>query len=118
MPHQKNAVDAMSRYFELDKYRENRNGLVVISIGSGKTYTAVNWLLSEGVAKGYKIFMHSLRHRKFESRLNFVVPLVIQLPMEFRINRLLIRQESTSIQLVDLKSLLNGDCIKKVIERR
>ena len=55
MPHQKNAVDAMSRYFELDKDRENRNGLVVMPTGSGKTYTAVNWLLSEGVAKGYKI---------------------------------------------------------------
>ena len=55
MPHQKNAVEAMSEYFNLDKDLPNRNGLVVMPTGSGKTYTAVNWLLSEGVAKGYRI---------------------------------------------------------------
>lgn len=55
MPHQKNAVDAMSKYFDLDNDIQNRNGLVVMPTGSGKTYTAVNWLLSEGVAKGYKV---------------------------------------------------------------
>lgn len=55
MPHQKSAVEAMSNYFELDQEIEDRNGLVVMPTGSGKTYTAVNWLLSEGVAKGYRI---------------------------------------------------------------
>lgn len=55
MPHQKNAVEAMSEYFNLDKDLPNRNGLVVMPTGSGKTYTAINWLLSEGVAKGYRI---------------------------------------------------------------
>lgn len=55
MPHQKDAVDAMSNYFDLNHDIENRNGLVVMPTGSGKTYTAVNWLLSEGVAKGYRV---------------------------------------------------------------
>ena len=55
MPHQKNAVEAMSKYFDLDKDIKDRNGLVVMPTGSGKTYTAVNWLLSEGVAKGYRV---------------------------------------------------------------
>lgn len=55
MPHQQNAVDALSEYFLLDKDMSDRNGLVVMPTGSGKTYTAVNWLLSEGVAKGYRI---------------------------------------------------------------
>ena len=55
MPHQKSAVEAMSSYFDLDKEVQDRNGLVVMPTGSGKTYTAVNWLLSEGVAKGYRV---------------------------------------------------------------
>ena len=55
MPHQKNAVEAMSKYFDLDKDIKDRNGLVVMPTGSGKTYTAVNWLLSEGVAKDYRV---------------------------------------------------------------
>lgn len=55
MPHQKSAVDEMTKYFKLDMDIHDRNGLVVMPTGSGKTYTAVNWLLSEGVAKGYRI---------------------------------------------------------------
>ena len=55
MPHQKEAVEAMSNYFELDKDLQDRNGLLVMPTGSGKTYTAVNWLLSEGVSKGYRV---------------------------------------------------------------
>lgn len=55
MPHQKSAVEVMSKYFDLDKDIQERNGLVVMPTGSGKTYTAVNWLLSEGVAKGYRV---------------------------------------------------------------
>ena len=55
MPHQKEAVEAMSNYFELDKDLQDRNGLLVMPTGSDKTYTAVNWLLSEGVSKGYRV---------------------------------------------------------------
>lgn len=55
MPHQQEAVEALSKYYQLDKNIENRNGLLVMPTGSGKTYTAVNWLLSEGVAKGYRV---------------------------------------------------------------
>ena len=73
MPHQKDAVEAMSEYFNLDKDLENRNGLVVMPTGSGKTYTAVNWLLSEGVTKGYRVVW--LVHRQ---------ELVDQTYLEFR----------------------------------
>lgn len=73
MPHQKDAVEAMSGYFNLDKDIPNRNGLVVMPTGSGKTYTAVNWLMSEGVAKGYRVVW--LVHRQ---------ELVEQTYMEFR----------------------------------
>ena len=55
MPHQQDAVNALTTYFKLEKDISNRNGLLVMPTGSGKTYTAVSWLLSEGVAKGYRI---------------------------------------------------------------
>lgn len=55
MPHQQEAVNALSDYYELKKDVTNRNGLLVMPTGSGKTYTAVTWLLSEGVANGYRI---------------------------------------------------------------
>ncbi len=55
MPHQQQAVDAMTEYFELDKNKADRNGLLVMPTGSGKTYTAVRWLLSQGVANGYRV---------------------------------------------------------------
>lgn len=55
MPHQQEAVDCMTQYYELDKDIPNRNGLIVMPTGSGKTYTAVTWLLSQGIAKGYRI---------------------------------------------------------------
>ena len=32
IPHQKNAVEAMSKYFDLDKDIKDRNGLVVIDL--------------------------------------------------------------------------------------
>ena len=35
MPHQQNAVDAMSEYFLLDKDVPDRNGLVVMPTGDG-----------------------------------------------------------------------------------
>ena len=55
MPHQSEAVKAMTSYFGLGRDRKNRAGLVVMPTGSGKTYTAVTWLLKEGVARGYRI---------------------------------------------------------------
>lgn len=55
MPHQSKAVDAMTDYFELEKNIKDRKGLVVMPTGSGKTYTAVTWLLKQGVANGYRV---------------------------------------------------------------
>ena len=40
MPHQKDAVDAMTRYFGDNLDSPNRSGIVVMPTGSGKTYTA------------------------------------------------------------------------------
>lgn len=73
MPHQAEAVKAMTAYFQLDKRKENRSGLVVMPTGSGKTYTAVNWLLNDAVVKGYRVIW--LVHRQ---------ELVEQTFMEFR----------------------------------
>ena len=55
LPHQQAAVDAMTEYFQPQVDKADRNGLVVMPTGSGKTFTAVNWLLSQGVANGYRI---------------------------------------------------------------
>ena len=55
MPHQKEAVKAMTRYFQPVKDIPGRNGILVMPTGSGKTFTAVYWLLSKGVANGYRI---------------------------------------------------------------
>lgn len=56
MLHQQEAVDSMNEYFNLtgEKNKE-QSGIVVMPTGSGKTFTAVNWLLNSGVANGYKI---------------------------------------------------------------
>lgn len=55
LPHQQAAVEAMTEYFELSRDLPGRNGIVVMPTGSGKTFTAVNWLLSQGVANGYRV---------------------------------------------------------------
>lgn len=62
MPHQQETVDAMTAYFTPEKDIPNRNGMVVMPTGSGKTYTAVNWLLSQGIPKGYRVLW--LVHRQ------------------------------------------------------
>ena len=62
MPHQSDAVKAMSDYFRTENDLPDRAGLVVMPTGSGKTYTAVTWLLTEGVARGYRIIW--LVHRQ------------------------------------------------------
>lgn len=55
MPHQSEAVEAMTNYFELNVDKADRSGIVVMPTGSGKTYTAVTWLLSQGVVSGYRV---------------------------------------------------------------
>ena len=55
LPHQQDAIDAMHDYFKTGRTLQNRNGLLVMPTGSGKTYTAVHWLLTDGIAKGYRI---------------------------------------------------------------
>ena len=55
MPHQQEAVDALTKYYEVEKDIPDRAGLLVMPTGSGKTYTAVTWLLQQGVANGYRV---------------------------------------------------------------
>jgi len=62
MPHQSEAVEAMTNYFQLEKDFENRKGMLVMPTGSGKTYTAVNWLLQQGIVNDYRIIW--LVHRQ------------------------------------------------------
>lgn len=55
MPHQQEAVDAMTEYYSLEQDLPGRSGVVVMPTGSGKTYTAVTWLLKQGIANGYRV---------------------------------------------------------------
>jgi superfamily II DNA or RNA helicase len=63
MPHQQEAVDALTEYYDItEDINKEQNGLMVMPTGSGKTFTAVNWLLTSGIANGYKIVW--LAHRQ------------------------------------------------------
>lgn len=63
MSHQIEAIDSLNKYFNLSgKKKVQQNGLLVMPTGSGKTFTAVNWLLNSGVASGYRILW--LAHRQ------------------------------------------------------
>lgn len=63
MSHQIEAIDSLNKYFNLNgKKNVQQNGLLVMPTGSGKTFTAVNWLLNSGVARGYRILW--LAHRQ------------------------------------------------------
>ena len=63
MTHQIEAIEALNNYFDLsEKKKIAQNGLLVMPTGSGKTFTAVNWLLNNGVANGYRIVW--LAHRQ------------------------------------------------------
>ena len=62
MPHQQDAVNALNNYYLMDSPKHPQSGLIVMPTGSGKTFTAVNWLLNTGVAKGYRILW--LVHRQ------------------------------------------------------
>lgn len=63
MKHQIEAMEYLNNYFNLSgKKKVEQNGLLVMPTGSGKTFTAVNWLLNNGVANGYRIVW--LAHRQ------------------------------------------------------
>lgn len=55
LPYQEEAVKALDAYYHLDNNKGIQSGLMVMPTGSGKTFTAVYWLLNRAVAKGYKI---------------------------------------------------------------
>lgn len=56
LKHQEEAINALDNYFDLSlKLVGQQNGMLVMPTGSGKTFTAVNWLLNSGVANGFKI---------------------------------------------------------------
>ena len=56
MPHQQEAVDALNQYYVIgEDLNKEQNGLLVMPTGSGKTFTAVNWLLESGIANEYRI---------------------------------------------------------------
>lgn len=63
MNHQIEAIDSLNKYFNLSgKKNVQQSGLLVMPTGSGKTFTAVNWLLNSGVSQGYRILW--LAHRQ------------------------------------------------------
>ncbi|MCD2503203.1 DEAD/DEAH box helicase family protein [Clostridium sp. NSJ-145] len=63
MSYQIEAIESLNSYFNLSgKKKVAQNGLLVMPTGSGKTFTAVNWLLNSGVANGYRILW--LAHRQ------------------------------------------------------
>ena len=70
MPHQSEAVKAMTKYFKLQKDMPGRSGVVVMPTGSGKTYTAVTWLLKDAVVKGYKVVWLVHRQELIEQTFN------------------------------------------------
>ena len=55
MPHQQEAVEALTNYFCMEKNLPDRNGLLIMPTGSGKTYTSVKWLMQDAVARGYRV---------------------------------------------------------------
>lgn len=56
MPYQQEAIDSLDDYFDLSgKTKGVQSGMLVMPTGSGKTFTAVTWLLTRGVAQGYRI---------------------------------------------------------------
>jgi len=61
--HQSEAIENLDKYFDLSfKLSEGQNGLLVMPTGSGKTFTAVNWLLDRTVSQGFKVLW--LVHRQ------------------------------------------------------
>lgn len=54
--YQREAIERLNEYFNLDCKIPDRNGLLVMPTGSGKTFTVVNWLLKHCVTRDYQIF--------------------------------------------------------------
>ncbi len=54
--YQREAIERLNEYFNLDCEIPGRNGLLVMPTGSGKTFTVVNWLLKYCVTRDYQIF--------------------------------------------------------------
>lgn len=52
---QKEAIKELNKYFRLEENIPDRNGLLVMPTGSGKTHTAVYWLLKDCITKGYQV---------------------------------------------------------------
>lgn len=61
-PYQEAATENLNEYFDLENPTSPQNGLLVMPTGSGKTFTAVNWLLQSAVSRGYKVIWFA--HRK------------------------------------------------------
>ncbi len=70
MPHQQEAVDALNSYFDMTGDFDAQNGLIAMPTGSGKTYTAVNWLLSSGITNNFKVVWLSHRQELIEQSHN------------------------------------------------
>jgi superfamily II DNA or RNA helicase len=63
MPYQQEAIDRLKAFFDLTGKAEGaQSGMLVMPTGSGKTFTTVTWLLSQGVAQGYRVIW--LVHRQ------------------------------------------------------
>lgn len=60
--YQEKATENLNEYFDLENSTKPQNGLLVMPTGSGKTFTAVNWLLQSAVSRGYKVLWFA--HRK------------------------------------------------------
>lgn len=62
--HQVEAIKALHDYFNISDPREHspKSGILVMPTGSGKTFTAVQWLLEEAVKNGYQVIW--LAHRQ------------------------------------------------------
>lgn len=62
--HQVEAIRALDDYFNISNLNEHsaKSGLLVMPTGSGKTFTAVQWLLKEASKNGYKVIW--LAHRQ------------------------------------------------------
>ncbi|WP_031555711.1 DEAD/DEAH box helicase family protein [Oribacterium sp. FC2011] len=51
LPHQQKAVESLKEYFCLTKDVPDRNGMLIMPTGSGKTFTTVHWLMRDAVKR-------------------------------------------------------------------
>lgn len=64
LKHQVKAIEALDRYYNISGSGKHlsKSGILVMPTGSGKTFTAVHWLLKEASKNGYQIIW--LAHRQ------------------------------------------------------